>query len=156
MDEPTSTISSREIDRLFEIVERLKKQGVAILFISHFIDEILGLGDEVTVLRSGKRVITSPTSALNPKQTLRYIIGTKPPAFFPKEDAQIGMPVVSVRGLSGAGFVEDMSFDVRAGEILGFFGLVGSGRSEVAQMLFGFMRPDQGEIGLQGQPVGVH
>ena len=156
MDEPTSTISSREIDRLFEIVERLKKQGVAILFISHFIDEILGLGDEVTVLRSGKRVITSPTSALNPEQTVRYMIGTEPAAFFPKEDAQIGMPVVSVRGLSGAGFVEDMSFDVRAGEILGFFGLVGSGRSEVAQMLFGIMRPDQGEIRLRGQAVRFH
>jgi ABC-type sugar transport system ATPase subunit/ribose/xylose/arabinose/galactoside ABC-type transport system permease subunit len=153
MDEPTSTISSREIERLFEIVERLKKQGVAILFISHFIDEILGLGDEVTVLRSGKRVITSLTSDLNPEQTVRYMIGTEPAAFFPKEDAQIGMPVVSVRGLSGSGFVEDISFDVRAGEILGFFGLVGSGRSEVAQMLFGITRPDQGEIRLRGQAV---
>jgi rhamnose transport system ATP-binding protein len=156
MDEPTSTISSREIDRLFEIVGRLKKQGVAILFISHFIDEILGLGDEVTVLRSGKRVVTSRTSDLNPEQTVRHMIGTEPGAFFPKEDAQIGPPVVSVRGLSGAGFVEDISFDVRAGEILGFFGLVGSGRSEVAQMLFGITRPDHGEIQLLGQSVGVH
>jgi rhamnose transport system ATP-binding protein len=153
MDEPTSTISSREIHRLFEIVERLKKQGVAILFISHFIDEILGLGDEVTVLRSGKRIVTSLTSDLTPEQTVRHMIGTEPAAFFPKEDARIGTPVVSVRGLSGAGFVEDISFDVRAGEILGFFGLVGSGRSEVAQMLFGIVQPDQGEIRLGGQAV---
>src|SRR6202022_4151070 len=111
-----------------------------------FIDEILGLGDEVTILRSGKRIITSPTSDLTPEQTVRHMIGTEPGAFFPKEDAQIGMPVLSVRGLSGAGFVEDVSFDVRAGEILGFFGLVGAGRSEVPHMLFGINKPDRGEI----------
>jgi ABC-type sugar transport system ATPase subunit/ribose/xylose/arabinose/galactoside ABC-type transport system permease subunit len=153
MDEPTSTISSREIDRLFQIVERLKKQGVAILFISHFIDEILGLGDEVTVLRSGKRIITSPAADLSPEQTVRHMIGTEPASFFPKEDAQIGAPVLSVRGLSGAALVEDINFEVRTGEILGFFGLVGSGRSEVAQMLFGITQPDQGEIRLGAQSV---
>jgi rhamnose transport system ATP-binding protein len=153
MDEPTSTISSREVDRLFEIVERLKGQGVAILFISHFIDEILGLGDEVTILRSGKRVMTGPTAELTPAQTVRQMIGTEPSAFFPKETTRIGEPVVSVSGLSGAGFVEDVSFEVRAGEILGFFGLVGAGRSEVAQMLFGITLPDQGEIRLNNQVV---
>jgi ABC-type sugar transport system ATPase subunit/ribose/xylose/arabinose/galactoside ABC-type transport system permease subunit len=150
MDEPTSTISSREVDRLFEIVEQLKKQGVAILFISHFIDEILGVGDEVTILRSGKRITTLPAADLTPEQTVRHMIGAEPGAFFPKEDAEIGMPVLSVRGLSGAGFVEDVSFDVRAGEILGFFGLVGAGRSEVAHMLFGINKPDRGEIQVDG------
>jgi rhamnose transport system ATP-binding protein len=153
MDEPTSTISSREVDRLFEIVERLKGQGVAILFISHFIDEILGLGDEITILRSGKRVMTGPTAELTPAQTVRQMIGTEPSAFFPKQQTRIGEPVVSVSGLSGAGFVEDVSFEVRAGEILGLFGLVGAGRSEVAQMLFGITPPDQGEIRLNSQLV---
>lgn len=153
MDEPTSTISSREVDRLFEIVEHLKAQGVAILFISHFIDEILGLGDEVTILRSGKRVMTGPTADLTPAQTVRHMIGTEPSAFFPKEETRIGEPVVSVSGLSGAGFVQDVNFEVRAGEILGFFGLVGAGRSEVAQMLFGITPPDQGEIRLNNQVV---
>jgi rhamnose transport system ATP-binding protein len=153
MDEPTSTISSREVHRLFEIVERLKEQGVAILFISHFIDEILGLGDEVTILRSGKRVMTGPTASLTAAETVRQMIGTEPSAFFPKEETRIGEPVVSVSNLSGAGFVEDISFEVRSGEILGFFGLVGAGRSEVAQMLFGLTRPDQGEIRLNGQIV---
>jgi rhamnose transport system ATP-binding protein len=151
MDEPTSTISSREVDRLFEIVEQLKKQGVAILFISHFIDEILGRGDEVTVLRSGKVIVTLPAAELTPGQTVRHMIGAEPGAFFPKENTEIGMPVLSVRGLSGAGFVEDVSFDVRAGEILGFFGLVGAGRSEVAQMLFGITKPRQGEIKVDGR-----
>jgi rhamnose transport system ATP-binding protein len=153
MDEPTSTISRREVDRLFEIVERLKAQGVAILFISHFIDEILGLGDEVTILRSGKRVMTGPTADLTPAQTVRQMIGTEPSAFFPKEETRIGAPAVSVHGLSGAGFVKDVTFEVLAGEILGFFGLVGAGRSEVAQMLFGITPPDQGEIRLNDQVV---
>jgi rhamnose transport system ATP-binding protein len=153
MDEPTSTISRREVDRLFEIVGRLKAQGVAILFISHFIDEILGLGDEVTILRSGKRVMTGPTADLTPAQTVRQMIGTEPSAFFPKEESRIGAPVVSVHGLSGAGFVKDVTFEVCSGEILGFFGLVGAGRSEVAQMLFGITPPDEGEIRLNDQVV---
>ncbi len=153
MDEPTSTISGREVAHLFEIVERLKTQGVAILFISHFIDEILGLGDEVTILRSGKRIITAPAADLTPPQTVRHMIGTEPAAFFPKEETKIGEPVVAVHGLSRAGFVEDVTFEVRAGEILGFFGLVGAGRSAVAQMLFGIMRPERGEIRLDNQVV---
>jgi rhamnose transport system ATP-binding protein len=151
MDEPTSTISSREVDRLFEIVTQLKQQGVAILFISHFIDEVLGWGDKVTILRSGRRIVTLPAADLTPEQTVRHMIGTEPGAFFPKGDAQVGQPLLTVRGLSGAGFVENVSFEVRAGEILGFFGLVGAGRSEVAQMLFGIIKPDRGEIRVNDQ-----
>jgi rhamnose transport system ATP-binding protein len=151
MDEPTSTISSREVERLFEIVEELKKQGVAILFISHFIDEILGWGDEVTILRSGKRITTLSAADLTAEQTVRHMIGAEPGAFFPKEEAQIGLPALTVNQLSGAGFVEDVSFNVRAGEILGFFGLVGAGRSEVAQMLFGITKPEQGEIRMNSR-----
>jgi rhamnose transport system ATP-binding protein len=153
MDEPTSAISGREVDRLFEIVRRLQAQGVAILFISHFIDEILGLSDEVTILRSGRRVATSATADLTPETTVRTMIGAEPGAFFPKETAEIGGPVLAVRGLSGAGFVEDVSFDLRAGEILGFFGLVGAGRTEVAEMVFGVTRPARGEIRVGGRPV---
>ena len=115
MDEPTSAISGRELERLREITEHLKKQGVAILFISHFLDEILGWGDEVTILRSGKHVATRPTAGLTIEQTVRHMIGTEPGAFFPKEDAVIGQPVLSVSHLSGAVFVEDVTFDVRAG-----------------------------------------
>ena len=156
MDEPTSAISSREVDRLLEVVEQLKNQGVAILFISHFIHEILGWGNEVTILRSGKRIVTLPTADLTPEQTVRHMIGTEPAAFFPKENAKIGEPVLSVRGLSGAGFVEDVSFEIRAGEILGFFGLVGAGCSEVVQMLFGITGPDLGEIRVHDRTVRLH
>jgi rhamnose transport system ATP-binding protein len=153
MDEPTSAISGRELERLRVIVEHLKNQGVAILFISHFLDEILGWGDEATILRSGKRVATKPTSELSVEQTVRYMIGTEPASFFPKEDAKIGAPVLSVKGLSGAVFVDNVSFDVRSGEILGIFGLVGAGRSEVAEMLFGITRRDAGEIRIDGRVV---
>ncbi len=90
MDEPTSTISAREIDRLFDIVRQLKQQGIAILFISHFIDEVLGLGDDVTILRSGRRVISSPAATLTPEQTVRHMIGSEPGALFPKEAGTIG------------------------------------------------------------------
>ncbi len=153
MDEPTSTISASEVDRLFEIVLRLKQSGVAILFISHFIDEILRMGDDVTILRSGRRVISCAAKELSPEQTVRHMVGTDLAAFFPKEAAAIGAAVVIVQGLSGAGFVEDVSFELKAGEILGFFGLVGAGRSEVAQMLFGIAEPACGEIRVDGRTV---
>jgi rhamnose transport system ATP-binding protein len=153
MDEPTSTISAREIDRLFEIVRQLKQEGIAILFISHFIDEVLGLGDDVTILRSGRRVISCPAATLTPEQTVRHMIGSEPSALFPKQAGTIGGPVLGARHLSGAGFVDDVSFDLKAGEILGLFGLVGAGRSEVAQMLFGITPLDQGEILIDGTPV---
>ena len=150
MDEPTSAISREEAVRLFEIVETLKQQDVAILFISHFIDEILRLGDDVTILRSGRRVVTSSAAELTLESTVRHMVGRTPEALFPKEAAAIGEPVVEVRGLAGCGFVEDVSFDLRAGEIVGFFGLVGAGRSEVAQMLFGIEPPDRGEVRVDG------
>lgn len=156
MDEPTSAISGRELERLHEIVQHLKRKGVAILFISHFLDEILGWGDEVTILRSGKHVATRPVAELTIEKTVRYMIGTEPGAFFPKEEAEIGEPILGVSHLSGAVFVDDVSFDMRSGEILGFFGLVGAGRSEIAEMIFGITRPDRGEIRIDGRIVDAH
>jgi len=153
LDEPTSALSGPEVERLFEVVGRLKDQGTAVLFITHFIDEILGFSDDVTVLRSGARVMTGPAADLKPEDIVRAMIGTKLESFYPKQEAVIGAPVLGVRGLSGAGFVEDVSFEVRSGEILGFFGLVGAGRSEVARMLFGIDKPSAGQILLDGRSV---
>ena len=153
LDEPTSAISGRELDRLRGIVEHLKTQGVAILFITHFLDEILGWSDEVTVLRSGKHVATRSTKKLAAEELVRLMIGAEPESFFPKEEAEIGDTVLSVRGLSGAVIVEDVNFDLKAGEILGFFGLVGAGRTEVAEMLFGIRKPDHGEIRKNGNVI---
>jgi rhamnose transport system ATP-binding protein len=156
MDEPTSAVSREEAVRLFETVETLKRRGVAVLFISHFIDEILGLGDDVTILRSGRRIVTARAEELTPESTVRHMVGRAPAALFPKETAEILDVVLSVRDLCGCDFVEDVSFELRAGEILGFFGLVGAGRSEVARMLFGIDRPDGGEIRIDNRTVDVH
>ena len=150
LDEPTSALSGPEVERLFEVVGRLKAQGVAILFITHFIDEILGFSDDVTVLRSGTKVMTEETANLTAEDIVRAMIGTRIESFYPKQEAQIGKPVLSVEGLSGAGFVQNVTFQLRSGEILGFFGLVGAGRSEVASMLFGIDHPDAGSISVGG------
>ena len=153
LDEPTSALSSREVTRLFDVVGRLKADGVAILFVTHFIDEILDFSDDTTVLRSGRHVVTAPTRDFTAETIVSAMIGTKLESFYPKQEATIGDPVLSVHGLSGADLVEDVSFEVRSGEILGFFGLVGAGRSEVANMLFGMIEPDAGTITMAGETI---
>ena len=130
-------------------------EGVAILFITHFIDEIMELSDDVTILRSGKHVTTNRTSAFTPETIVRGMIGTKLEAFFPKETVAIGGVTLRVEGLTGAGFVSNVDFDVRSGEILGFFGLVGAGRSEIAAMLFGITTPDRGRVALEGEELKI-
>jgi ABC-type sugar transport system ATPase subunit len=140
---------------VFNLVERLRAEGVAVLFITHFIDEIIKLSDDVTVLRSGKHIATDTVSAFTPETIVRAMIGTKLESFFPKEAVAIGDVVLRVQGLSGAGFVRDVDFDVRSGEILGFFGLVGAGRSEIAGMLFGITAPDSGSIALEGEELRI-
>ena len=155
LDEPTSALSGNEVVRVFNLVERLKAEGVAILFITHFIDEIMKFSDDVTVLRSGKHIATDTVSAFTPETIVRAMIGTKLESFFPKEAVAIGDVVLRVQGLSGAGFVRDVDFDVRSGEILGFFGLVGAGRSEIAGMLFGITAPDSGSIALEGEELRI-
>jgi rhamnose transport system ATP-binding protein len=154
MDEPTSAIAGPEVERLFQIVAHLQSRGVAILFISHFIDEILAYSDDITIMRSGRRVVTAPASSLEAEDVIRHMIGTEPAAFFPKEAVAIGPPVLGIEGLSGAGFVEAVSVDLRGGEIIGLFGLVGAGRSEVAQMIFGITKAERGVILVDGKPVG--
>jgi rhamnose transport system ATP-binding protein len=155
LDEPTSALSGNEVVRVFNLVERLRMEGVAILFITHFIDEIMKLSDDVTVLRSGRHVATNKTSAFTPETIVRAMIGTKLEAFFPKETVAIGDVTLRVKGLTGAGFVSDVDFDVRSGEILGFFGLVGAGRSEIAAMLFGITAPDRGRVALEGEELKI-
>ena len=155
LDEPTSALSGNEVVRVFNLVERLKAEGVAILFITHFIDEIMKLSDDVTVLRSGKHIATDKIAAFTPETIVRAMIGTKLDSFFPKETVAIGDVTLRVEGLTGAGFVSDVDFDVRAGEILGFFGLVGAGRSEIAGMLFGTTPAERGRVALEGEELRI-
>ena len=137
MDEPTASLSAREVERLFAIVRQLRGQGVALLFVSHRLDEVAELADRVTIFRDGAHVITAPTSELSTDQIIRHMVGRRLDSLFPKEDAEIGEIALKVRGLSRFGAFQDVSFDLRQGEILGLFGLVGAGRTEVARVIFG-------------------
>ena len=152
MDEPTAALSSREVQRLFGIVRDLRERGVAVLFISHRLEEVFELGDMVTVLRDGQHVITAPAGELDRTALIRHMVGRELGELFPKEAAEVGAPVLEARGLAREGSFEDISFSLRAGEIVGLAGLVGAGRTEVARALFGIDPLDEGEILVRGEP----
>jgi ABC-type sugar transport system ATPase subunit len=153
MDEPTAALTADEGKRLFETVRRLRARGTTIVYVSHFLAEVLALADTVTVLRDGRLVRTATASDETPHTLVDAMLGrsmelTFPDKQFPPEDAPV---VLSVRGLTRAAVIADASFDVRAGEILGLAGLIGSGRSEVARAIFGADRPDAGEVLVEGR-----
>jgi rhamnose transport system ATP-binding protein len=152
LDEPTASLTAHEVARLFAIVRRLRDRGVSILFVSHRLDEVFELCDRATVFRDGRHVITTATAALTTADLVRHMVG-RTVSLFPKVDAPVGAVLLEVDGLSRAGAFRDISFVVRAGEILGLAGLVGAGRTEVARVLFGIDHRDAGVIRLGGKPV---
>jgi len=152
LDEPTASLSSHEVERLFSIVRRTKEQGVAVLFVSHRLDEVFQLCDRATVFRDGRHVVTAPTSELTTASLVRYMVG-RDVSLFPKEQTSMGGALLEVRGLSDAASFRDVSFTVHAGEILGLAGLVGAGRTEIARVLFGIEPRTSGEVLLEGKPV---
>ncbi len=153
MDEPTAALSTREVEDLSGIVRQLRGQGVAILFISHRFEEIFDIADRITVLRDGAHILTKPAGELTQAETISAMVGREMSALFPKQAAVIGPLVMEVRGLTRAGEFRDVSFQVHQGEILGFAGLVGAGRTEVARAIFGITRPEAGTILLDGHEV---
>jgi len=152
LDEPTASLSAHEVERLFAIVRRLRQRGASILFVSHRLDEVFALCDRATVFRDGRHVVTLPTSQLTTADLVRHMVG-RAVSLFPKVETPIGDVLLEVDGLSRVGAFRDVSFTVRSGEIVGFAGLVGAGRTEVARVLFGIDRRDAGEIRLGGAPV---
>jgi rhamnose transport system ATP-binding protein len=152
LDEPTASLSAHEVERLFAIVRRLRERGVAILFVSHRLDEVFQLCDRATVFRDGRHVVTAPTSGLTTADLVRHMVG-RTVSLFPKVETPIGEVLLDVSGLTRLGVFRDVTFTVRAGEIVGFAGLVGAGRTEVARVLFGIDRRDGGVIRLGGEPV---
>ncbi len=152
LDEPTASLSAHEVDRLFTIVRRLRERGVSILFVSHRLDEVFDLCDRATVFRDGRHVITSETATLTTADLVRHMVG-RAVSLFPKVETPVGDVLLEVDHLTRAGAFRDISFNVRAGEIVGFAGLVGAGRTEVARVLFGIDRRDAGEVRLGGVPV---
>ena len=152
LDEPTASLSSHEVERLFTIVRRTRDRGVAVLFVSHRLDEVFALCDRATVFRDGRYVTTAATADLTTADLVRHMVG-RAVTLFPKGEAKIGDVLLEVKGLALAGAFRDVSFSVRAGEILGFAGLVGAGRTEIARVLFGIEKPTAGEVLLSGRHV---
>jgi len=156
MDEPTSALGEDEVETLFEIIGTLKEQGIAIIFITHRLEEVFRIADQVVVLRDGRQVGNMPISEASPEKIIHLMVGRELTDMFHKEKVEIGEPLVEARGLTRRGVVEDVSFTLRRGEILGFAGLVGAGRTETARLLFGVDRKDAGEIWVDGQRVRIN
>ena len=155
MDEPTAALTESDVERLFDIVRLLRERGVGIIYISHRLQEVFDLADRVTVLRDGEYIGTQLVSDTTESQLITMMVGRKIDNLFPKMDAQPGDPVLEVRNLNYDPTTRDVSFTVRAGEIVGLSGLVGSGRSETAQVIFGITPAESGEIRINGKKVTI-
>ncbi|BBL80680.1 putative ribose/galactose/methyl galactoside import ATP-binding protein 1 [Rubrobacter xylanophilus] len=155
MDEPTATLAEKEIEELFGVIRDLTSQGRAVLYISHRLDEIFRIADRVTVMRDGKVVATLPVEELDEAKLVRLMVGREIGNLYPRPETQIGDVLLRVRGLSRGERLRDCSFEVRAGEILGFAGLVGAGRTELARAVFGADPVDAGEIELEGRRLRI-
>ncbi|MCC7022430.1 MAG: sugar ABC transporter ATP-binding protein [Thermomicrobiales bacterium] len=155
MDEPTASLSAHEVERLFRIVTTLREQGVAVLFISHRMEEVFEIADRVTILRDGRWISTTPRAELTPVAAIRQMVGREVQELFHRERRQPGAVRLAVRDLRREGIFEGISFELRAGEVLGFAGLVGAHRTNVGLALFGIEPADGGEILLDGAPVTI-
>jgi len=156
MDEPTSSLSETEVERLFEVVRRLRKSDISVVYISHRLEEIIGLADDVTVLRDGKVVHSESVTKLDIPQIVRYMVGRELTEFFPTRDVKPGDVRVRVDNLSSDGRITDISFDIRSGEIVGMAGLVGAGRTEVARAIFGIDQKTSGSILLDNVELSIN
>ena len=155
MDEPTSAITEKEATVLFAQIERLKKQGVAIIYISHKMDEIFRISDTITVLRDGQWIGTKPAKELDNDMLIKMMVGRELTDIYPKDPVKIGDVILEVKNLSRGKKVQDASFSLRKGEVLGIAGLVGAGRSELVETIFGLYPKTGGQIFLHGKEVHI-
>lgn len=159
MDEPTAALNASEVDRLFQIIGRLKARGIATLYVSHRLNEIFRIADRVTVLRDGKRVATRPMVELNEKSIVAMMLGREVDLRqIQKERQAVGearFPVLSIKELTIPGAIRKVTFDVWRGEVLGCAGLIGSGRDELTRVLFGLTSYSAGVISLEGRPLAL-
>jgi len=153
MDEPMSALAEREIDNLLDNIDRLRAQGKAIILITHKLNETFRVADRITVLRDGQHIATVSTEETSPDEVVNMMVGRSVDSVFIKEESTIGEPVLGVRHLSREGRFEDVSFELRRGEVLGFAGLIGSGRTDVIRAIFGADPVDSGEIWIRGKRI---
>ena len=155
MDEPTSSISAKEVDRLFETIDRLRGSGVSILYISHKLDEIFRIADDITVIRDGKTVAGGPAASFTEAGLITAMVGRPIENIYPKETLPLGDVFFEVRNFSRKGVFADINLHARRGEIVGLAGLVGAGRTELACAIFGMDPHDSGEIRLDGRELRI-
>ncbi|WP_448542120.1 sugar ABC transporter ATP-binding protein [Roseiflexus sp.] len=155
MDEPTSALPDEEVDHLFEIIRRLRERGLGVVFVSHRLNEVRAICDRIVVLRDGKNAGALPVNEASDDRIIAMMVGRSIDNLYPKRLATPGDVVLEVQGLTRRGIIEDISFHLRAGEVVGLAGLVGSGRTEVARAIFGADRIDKGTIRLNGTPVRI-
>lgn len=155
MDEPTSALTNDEIETLYTIIRGMVAKGKSIIFISHKLDEIYRICNRVTVLRDGMYISTDPIENISKEQLINRMVGRELKVMYPKVEAKLGEPLLEVRGLTRKGYFEDVSFAVRRGELLGFSGLMGAGRTEIMQSIFGIDPYDSGKIFLNGKEIRI-
>ncbi|MCE7066274.1 sugar ABC transporter ATP-binding protein [Dyadobacter sp. CY326] len=153
MDEPTSAISDKEVDTLFNIIKKLKAKSVSIIYISHKMDEIFKISDTITVLRDGKYIATKSAADLDKHALIAMMVGREIDHMFPESNGKKGALAISVKGLSKKNHFTDINFEVYKGEILGFAGLMGAGRTEIARVIYGLDKQDGGEISIKNQLI---
>jgi rhamnose transport system ATP-binding protein len=153
MDEPTAALSASESGRLLDVARRLRDGGAAVVFVSHRLDEVFALCDRLTVLRDGATVTSCPVASTSAGEVVRWMVGRELTELFPKLETTPGDVVLKVHGLTSRGVFDDVSFEVRAGEIVALAGLVGSGRSEVVRAIFGIDPYDAGDVEVLGTPL---
>ena len=146
LDEPTAVLTFSEIDKLFAVIRQLKAEGVTIIYISHRLEEIFQLCDSITVLKDGKYVATVPTETINKEKLVTMMVGREITQMFPKRNATIGKEILRVENLSAGDMVKNVNFSVKEGEIVGFSGLVGAGRTETMRAIFGADKIDSGKV----------
>ena len=157
MDEPTSALSDTEVDRLFLVIKELKANGVAIIYISHKMDEIYKITDRITVLRDGQYIITKPTSELDQNALIATMVGRELTTIFENSSsaAANNSVLLSVKNLGHKNHFSNISFEVSAGEVFGIAGLMGAGRTEIARAIYGLDKPDSGEIWVKGENINI-
>ncbi len=153
LDEPTAVLASNEIKQLFDLIRKLRDDGVAIIYISHRLEEVFEISERITVMKDGKRVDTVETLSTNEKEIANMMVGRKLSSFFPERESDIGEKILEVKNIRAGKAVIDVSFNVKEGEVLGLSGLVGSGRTEALRAIFGADKMESGEIYLNGEQI---
>ncbi len=153
MDEPTASLSEKETETLLDLIQLLSKKGVSIIYISHKLDEVMKVSDRITILRDGENVVTVDTDSIDPPTLISHMLGRSLENMYTQREAAYGEVVLDVKNLTRKNVFNDISFTVRSGEILGFFGLVGAGRTEIMRAVFGADEVDGGEVIMEGKAL---